>query len=612
MRIAIDTETTGLEYRKRDRPFIVSAWNEETDNGWVVEFPVDPTTRRVIYSRNPKGVARVRSVMEDTNIVKVFHNGPFDIRMISAGLGIECKGRVEETTFKAHTWRSTEPNFGLKRLAKHWIGIGDEDEKELHSFTTKLRRRAKAKGWLIHEKVVADYWLTQYADILCPDSPPEITARMRTAARRYASIDAMRTLYLCVFLDDKLEKTETTATYERELSLMPVTMAMEDRGVYIDRQTCLSRRDDCRKILRESGAKIREIAGGEFNMNSYPQKIEYFVNKRGLEPLTLTPKGNPQINDDFLEHYKDEDELCGHIVRFSSAQKACKSYFNNILHNLTSAGTINATFRQVRAVTGRYSITDPALQTIPHRIDDPTNPLLMVKEVFTPRPNCLWYLFDYKQIEARVFADVANEETMLAAFAAARDVYQELADRINELTGLATTRQNAKALFLGTLYGMGRAKMARSLGTDLKHGTDIMDGFASTFPGVKEFTRETIGQVRADGFITNRHGRRIFVPKDFAYKGVNYKIQSDSADLMKAALLRVHKLLTRVRGAGLVMTIHDELIAEFAKFNAPRELILNVRKEIEDNQGVFNVATPVDVGAVRTRWTEKEAVSWAA
>jgi len=236
---------------------------------------------------------------------------------------------------------------------------------------------------------------------------------------------------------------------------------------------------------------------------------------------------------------------------------------------------------------------------------------MWVRDCFGPRPGFVWYLYDYKQVEARVFADVAGEETMLAAFSGERDVYVELADAILGTTLVQVSRQQAKTIFLGTLYGMGR----RRLGTQLETGPDeankILNGFAKTFPEVSKFTRATINQVSRDGYVTNKHGRKILVPREVAYKGVNYTIQSDAADLMKRAMIRVHRyLLDACPRAGLVMTIHDELVVEFPGHGVRRGVFKTVRQLIEDNGGVFGVSTPVDVAKVARgkSWLEAKEV----
>jgi DNA polymerase-1 len=214
-----------------------------------------------------------------------------------------------------------------------------------------------------------------------------------------------------------------------------------------------------------------------------------------------------------------------------------------------------------------------------------------------------WYLFDYSQIEARLFADEAQEPTMLAAFAAGRDVYEELASKINKQVGTKLLgRQEAKQIFLAKIYGLGKKKLARQLGISRKAAMRIIAAFNKTFPLVTAFFDKVKAEVEVSRNVTDRYGRVIPVDGDFSYKGVNYKIQGAAGFFIKRAMRKIHEYLEGpVRAMGytayLVLQVHDELIVE-AQHDLPMSVVREIGRLMSDSDGVWKVATPVETSTV--------------
>ena len=217
--IAVDTETTGLNVRKGDQPYIISFCNEDGET-CVFEWPVDPFTRCVKAS--PRDLKILRPWFGDPNIAKVFHNSNFDLSMIEVGLGIPVRGQIHDTMIAMHCWRSYEKSYGLKELANKYLEFDDDDEKALRDATIAARRKAKSLGWSIADDVEPDYWLLMALD------PKNRLCRV------YADRDAQRTMLLWMFAKIGLDQDGTWDTYEDEMQVCRALGAIGHRGIRID------------------------------------------------------------------------------------------------------------------------------------------------------------------------------------------------------------------------------------------------------------------------------------------------------------------------------------------------------------------------------------------
>jgi len=656
---AYDTETTGTNPYKGDRPFLFT-FADASGNTDCIEFPVHPRTRRVRYGKNPKGFKRVKSYLENPRTTKVCHNAKFDLRM-SRFAGIHVAGRVEDTLYAAKICNSDLPNYGLKWLCKYLMEWGNEDEDELKKAVRSLRLIAKKTDYKISTDehsdtpVAADYWLTQYAMELTKyrvaHSSSIRTSKARkeayTNAKRirelcitYGTLDAERTIALWLLFKEIMEEEDLLDVYEEEVhKLLPVTMQIEDYGVQIKPHLLYKGFAITGKRTGEAGRTLKEHAPEGFNPNSNPQKVNYFIEELGLRPLSLTKNDNPSIDNVFLEYYQDESPVAGAILKHAKNSKAHSTYFKNYLRNITPGNTLHCTFDQVGTTTLRFACRNPALQTVPKRVScfcgadikkvdlkkglqickdghrSPIDSMLLVRACFGPRKDHIWLLNDYAQIEARIFADEAGEETLLEAFENGLDPYQNLADRMNEETGANISRQVSKSIFLGKLYGLGKKKLVQQIASmghthiRLEEAENIILSFNDTFPTVAYFMKEVQKQVRMDGYVINRYGQKLIVDKEFAYKGVNYIIQSSAARLMKRAMIKCQKYLVEtLEGIGsMVLTIHDELIFELPLWDERLIPICTKLKELmEDNDGLYeDVETPVDADVSTTNWLEK-------
>lgn len=604
--VACDTETTGFNTWKGCRPYAFSFCDDKGNTAYV-EFPVNPFTREVQYDKDPVSYRALKRFFADESIRKIFHNRKFDIRHCAAAR-LLVRGRTDDTINAVHCCNSAELTYALKPLAKKYADYPDDDQSDLKKVVISLRRKAKKLGWKIDADVEPDYWLVYHAAKLLT---PEKAREVQNACRRYAVGDAERTMLLWMMCVNWMDELETTSVYDSEMEFWNVIYQVEGRGVYADPKAVAKGIETCDRIMATANETIRTLAGENFNPDSVPQKRAYFIGKMNYKPVSYTKKTRePSMDKDFLESIFDKDPLAKAIIDNAQAIKARNTYLVTYRDDADADYTIHCSFRNTTA-TSRLGCAAPNFQNVPKRVPE-GSPMAIVRSVLGPRPNHIWYPGDYAQIEARIFADEANETTMLKAFAADRDVYQELADILVKIYGLNVDRQQSKGIFLGKLYGLGKAKLKAKLKVSDDEAHEIIRAFDNEFEGITDYMRKTKSEVHSNGRIILRDGRVLRVDRDLSYKGVNYKIQGNAALLMKRAMIKCYNYLQeRDIGAHLVMTIHDELIFEFHKDNRPISVLQELRRLMEDNEGMFSkVKTPVEFSKVVKSWTVKEDVKW--
>jgi len=664
MRLAVDTETTGLSPWHGDAPFGVGLCWEDGETEYY-SWPVDPFTREVRWEED-EGWERVRDLVSDPAQDLVFFHAEFDIRMLEAGLGIETRGRFEEAIFAAHACNSLEPSWKLKDLSKHYLQIGDADEKQLQSATVRARRQGKKAGWKLGPAVQSDYWMVELAEPgagLCEE---------------YCQLDAERTMLLWLMYEPLLDSLDVRQVYENELLLWDVTHRMRDRGVRLDRGVARKQLKESLRRARRAQKRMDEMAGRVINPDAPADLREVLFDTRGLEVVEYTPKAHlPATNTTVLKHYMD-DEFVQQLVAFRAASKGASTFYQKFLDlsvpdPLTGGETyaLHADFTQVGPCTGRFSCRNPNLQNVANALTTRSEEPIQARTAFGPRPGYTWYHFDYEQLEVRIFADVAQEVTMLDAIAHGRDLHTECTNkawggegnpaaireaihslelrageastaRVREVWGeigfepgddahqvavdwltlydwdivvaektLAkkTARAKAKMILFAKLFGGGPNAIKDLLNCSRGEAEQFLADYDTAFPAITRYISDLSDQAANEGFIRTRFGRRLTVLGDKAYRAVNYMVQGSAADLLKLAMRKVDAYLQRTGlDAHIVLSIHDEIAIEVAQKDAYLWLLRGVRNLMEDHEGYFSIPMPVDADRVRVRWDQPERV----
>lgn len=602
-RISIDVETTGLNAWHGDLPFSISICDKR-EKPLHIRWAVNPFTRKAKYEKGD--LKYLRKIAEDPYYIKIFHNAPFDYRMLYM-MDIHLKGRIEDTLFMIQVLRSHEPSKKLKDLAVKYCGISKEDETDLHKAAVKARRLARKKEWWIKypDEVETDYWMA-------PENLNE----------KYNNLDTIRTINLDSLLEPKLNAEEVREVYERELKLFPVVAKMEERGVRIHPAIIDSETLKVKKI----GEKKKKIINKWFpgiNVNSSKQMLAVlygdgkYKGKKclGMPVIRKTEKNNPSADGEALRLMDHPFPVA--VIEYKTCLKTVSSFFDvyrqYMIRIKKGLYVLKANFKQGGAVTGRFSIVRPALQTV--RSEDSGKAISEETEIsarapFGPRDGYIWITPDYKGEEVWIAAYHAKCKADIKALLAGEDVHDVTTRDIfhikpsHKLWG--SFRKRSKNVRFGVGYGAQAKKMAFLIRDTVQKAQEAIDGFFSSRPEYRVYMKRMINRAQRDGFIWTPFGRKI---QCWNYEAFNYDIQGTAADIIKIAMILLDKFfLQKKLDAHLLLTIHDELIIEIKREEATDEVIqeiVRIMQKPSERAGIPQ-PLPVTVKWTDTYWTEKK------
>ena len=408
-----------------------------------------------------------------------------------------------------------------------------------------------------------------------------------------------------------------------EAPLLPVLLRMEQRGVALDCDFLAEMSAELAAELDRYEAEIYELAGEEFNINSPKQLGEILFEKMGLPVIKRTRKTKSySTNAEALEELAARGfDLPARILSYRELAKLRSTYVDALPQLIEDDGRLHTSYQQAVAATGRLSSTNPNVQNIPVRSERGQ----LIRKAFVAEPGSQLLVADYSQIELRVLAHIAEEETLIEIFERGGDVHQSTAAKVfgvaEELVG-ADQRRAAKMINFGIIYGMSAFGLAQRLGIARKDAAQFIDAYFEQFPGVRDYTDNTLAEAEECGWVETLYGRRRYLPdlrsrnrnlKENAKRmAINARIQGTAADLLKLAMIEVDDRLSREwraehdSGEGaprLLLTVHDELMVE-----APDEVAEQAAATLqEEMQGVAELRVPlvVEVGRGRTWYDAK-------
>ena len=433
-----------------------------------------------------------------------------------------------------------------------------------------------------------------------------------TATLAYAAERADLPLQLARVLRGRLTAEGLAALYEDlEWPLVPVLVALEQVGVRVDTSALGSLSKTLDQEMQARSSRIFELAGEAFNINSPKQLGEILFDKLKLPVLKKT--GTTRVAStsvDVLEELALAHELPRLILEWRTMQKLKGTYIDALpqLVNPTT-GRVHTSFNQAVAATGRLSSSDPNLQNIPVRTELGRE----IRRAFVAEPGCVLISADYSQIELRVLAHLAGDEALIDAFRRGEDIHDRTALAIfGTDSGLdwKEMRTRAKMVNYALLYGKTAFSLSKDIGVTQQAAQAFIDAYFAGFPAVRQFIDRTLQEGRETGIVKTLDGRRRPVPELTSKNGqvrsatervaVNMPIQGTAADILKRAMIDVHRALEArpARGAGIrarmILTVHDELL-----FEVPREDAQEVAELVRHHmEGAADLAVPltVDVG----------------
>lgn len=432
------------------------------------------------------------------------------------------------------------------------------------------------------------------------------------ALAKWAAAQLLACQALEPLLRDKLEQDGLLSLFEDvELPLTGVLGEVERKGVRVDEGRLRALSEEYEAKLKSIEARIFELAGESFKVNS-PKQLQHILFEKLALPVIKKTKTGYSTDESVLEQLAHEHELPREVLGWRRLAKL-KSTYLDALPPLVSkrSGRIHPTFLQTGAATGRLASTNPNVQNIPIRTEEG----IRIREAFVPAEGSVLVSADYSQVELRILAHYSGDESLIDAFERGEDIHRRTAAEVAGVTPDEVDddqRARAKAVNFGIIYGSSAFGLANQLGIAQADAQETIDAYFARYQGVRRFLDETTENARETGFVTTLLGRRRYLP-DLGSKNrvlrqaaermaVNTVIQGSEADLIKRAMVDLDQALRDGDfQAAMILQVHDELV-----FEVPHGEVDRLRELAVDRmKGVYALRVPldVDVGAGAT-WRE--------
>ena len=570
--ISFDTETTSIDPTTAELVGMSFAW--KAGEAYYVPVPADRAEAEKI-------VAEFAPILADETVDKVGQNLKYDMIVLER-YGATVKGKLLDTMVM-HYLLHPDKRHKMDLLSEEYLNYKPVPIQDL------IGRGKK-------QLTMRDVPVEKVVDYACEDA--DITLRLYHA------------------LWPELEEEGLVELYETvEAPLIPVLRDIELAGINVDGDFL----NEYSKVLTEELHKIeKEIyaaAGSEFNIGSPKQIGEILFGRMGVPYKgSKTKTGQYKTDEATLAEVATEFPIVKLILRHRSLSKLLGTYVDALPLLLNKDdGRIHSSFNQTIAATGRLSSANPNLQNIPVRTPEGAE----VRKAFIPRDeDHILLASDYSQIELRLVAALSQDEGMLDAFKTGKDIHTATAALIfnvpyEEVTRLQ--RYQAKTINFAILYGAGATRLTQELEISRAEASELINNYYERFTGLKRFMSGTVEQAKEEGYVSTLLGRkrslrdinsRSSVARALAERmAMNTPIQGTAADMIKLAMIRIHKML-REKGfkTRMILQVHDELV-----FDAPRSEVEAVTPLIEElmREAIPNLDVPIVVETgVGENWLE--------
>ena len=408
-----------------------------------------------------------------------------------------------------------------------------------------------------------------------------------------AAIEALHGVLLPRLREQGMEKLY----FDVELPLCRVLADMERSGFLVDGGALARFGRELSDTIDRLEQRIYAAAGQQFNINSPKQLGKVLFEDLGL-PHGKKTKTGWSTNADVLEKLKDHP-LVADVLTYRQYAKLKSTYADGLLKVIDPDGRIRTSFQMTVTATGRLSSTEPNLQNIPTRSEVGSK----MREMVVAAPGHVLVDADYSQIELRLLALISGDTAMQQAFLSGEDVHTVTAARVFHVPQDQVTHQmrsRAKAVNFGIVYGISAFSLSQDIGVTVQEAKEYMDRYFATYTGVRQYMEQVVSQARERGYVETLWHRRRALPelkssnfnmRSFGERvALNMPIQGTAADIIKLAMVRVHRrLAAEGLAARLIMQVHDELIVECPEEEAPRvEALLQ-----QEMQGVAELSVPL-------------------
>jgi len=393
-------------------------------------------------------------------------------------------------------------------------------------------------------------------------------------------------------LRDEAAALETRNVYETiDLPLVSILLRMEEAGVRIDSAVLQSMAERLAVEIHRVGEEIYERSGHRFNINSPKQLGDVLFNKMNLSKPLKYGKGKVvSTAQDVLEELAEHNDVPKLVLEYRQLAKLKSNYVDSLPLLADREGRVHTTFNQVGTATGRLSSTNPNLQNIPIRTELGRE----IRAAFIAAPGRVLFSADYSQIELRLMAHFSDDPLLVRAYQTGQDIHTLTA---SEVFGVPAehmskeTRNRAKAVNFGIVYGISPFGLAAQLNIDQHEARLYIETYFVRYQGVREYIDRVLDEVRREQRVRTLFGRVRPIPdiqsrnanlRGFAERtAVNTPLQGTAADLIKLAMIRIDRRFAEEKlKTVMTLQVHDELLFDVAEDEAEQVQAL-VKHEME-------------------------------
>ena len=436
-------------------------------------------------------------------------------------------------------------------------------------------------------------------------------------ALNYAAEDADITLSIYNRVLPRIINDKKFSVYKRlENPLINVLLEMENTGIIINPKKLNEISKNLSSQISELEDQIFKLSETIFNIGSPKQLGEILFDKMKIEGGKRSKNGSWQTSVEILEKVSDMGhEIADVILSWRHFSKLKSTYTDALVEQINSkTHRVHTNYSMVGASTGRLSSSNPNLQNIPIRTEEGR----LIRTAFEPKQGFKLVSMDYSQIELRLIAHIADENKMLDAFNENLDIHADTASKvfgipIEEMT--SEFRRKAKAINFGIIYGISAYGLAKQLKCSANEAKDFISSYFYRFPRIRDYMEEIKSNLDTNGYVETLFNRRIYINdsnsknqklRGFAERqAINAPIQGTAADIIKLAMIKIHKELSNKKEISMLMQVHDELVFEISdkKVEEFTNLILPIMERANLPMVPLKVDLKVDVGS-GNNWAE--------
>ena len=517
-------------------------------------------------------IAEIKLFFENEKIEKISDNIKNDIKLLNQ-YDIIIKGGIFDTTL-AHYIINPDTNHAINQLSETYLN---------YSLTDLQLLIGKGKN----QKLLSDLQAIQLKDLACEQA--DINLQLKKLFNKELNDTSLSSLFK-----------------EIEIPLLRVLASMEIEGINLDIKFLEILKTELAADILALETIIFKEAGETFNISSPKQLGEILFEKMELGKKTKKTKtGQYSTSEDVLTELSKKHSFAKKILKFRSLTKLMSTYVDSLPNQvLDSTNRVHTEYLQTVASTGRLSSVNPNLQNIPIRTERGKK----VRMAFVPKnEEYLLLAADYSQIELRIIASMSDEKNMIKAFNNNEDIHSSTASAVFDINVDEVTkaqRSNAKTVNFGIIYGVSAFGLSNQTDLSRSESKDLIETYYNKYPNLKKFISDQISFARSNGYVKTLIGRKRYLKDINSSNGlvrsgaernaVNAPIQGTAADIIKIAMIRIHKrLLKEKMQSKMLLQVHDELV--FDVYKPELNKAISMIKEEMENAYNLNIPLTVDI-----------------